>query len=482
MFQGTKTVKALNYEPLPFDVKRIRAVVLTHAHIDHCGLVPKLVNNGFNGPIYSTAATADLLSYVLPDSGYIQELEVDRLNRRNRQRGQAAVTPIYTRAEAERSLRRLRGVELNAWVPLIEGVRMRLWDAAHILGSASVELEAEGQRLLFSGDIGPGEKPFQGDPQAPADVDYVFVESTYGDRIRPRVTHAARRSQLKKEVLAALRRKGVLLIPAFAVERTQELLADLGSLMAEDGLPETSIFVDSPLASRATEVFTRHLATGSLHGRMVRFISDVEESRALSRLRGGAIILAGSGMCDAGRIRHHLKTHLPRPNATVLLVGYQAPGTLGRLLLEGKEMVRIQGEEVAVAAQIRQLDQYSGHADQDRLAAWIAARTPIRHQVFLIHGEDAARNALEARLLAGGMRNGVVRKPVMGETVRLTGKGARTVSVAARVASPEALQADWHNAYAEAALALRQALDAAPTEEARRRLIAGVRRAISRKV
>ena len=478
MFQGTKTVKELNYRPFPFDPRSIRSLLLTHAHIDHCGLVPKLVRAGFHGPIVCTQETADLLTYVLPDSGYIQELEVDQLNRRNRRRGREAVEPIYTREDAEASLRHVTPRGYGKWIDIALGIRARFWNAAHILGSASIELEvrdgaAEPITLLFSGDIGPGGKAFHGDPEGPNAVDYLFVESTYGDRTRPPRSPEERRAILAKEVKAALRAGGMILIPSFAIERTQELLVDLDELFRTGALPSIPIFVDSPLAIRATSVFGKYLRrNGNGNGRDpfqradLHFVDTVEQSKSLGRLRGGAIIMAGSGMCDAGRIRHHLKNNLSRADCTVLLTGYQAQGSLGRLLKDGAPVVRIQGDEIAVAARIRALDEYSGHADQPRLVGWVGARLPVRHEIFLVHGEDAARAAFQKKLIEVGIPRARVALPALGQSMRLSGKGARLLRVRAPIA-PQAAAFDWHNAYAETVIALRRQLEDLDSDAAR---------------
>ncbi|MGQ9367173.1 MBL fold metallo-hydrolase RNA specificity domain-containing protein [Azospirillum sp. A39] len=486
LFQGTKTVRELNYRDFPFAPADIAAVLLTHAHIDHSGLLPKLTRQGFRGPVHATAGTVDLLTYMLPDSGYIQETEVDRLNRRNRQRGRPAVEPIYTREDAERALRRLRPAAYDRWIEVLPGVRARFWQAGHILGSASVELEVAGGegdgrpvRLLFSGDVGPGGKVFHEDAEAPERPDWLVLETTYGDRRREEVDPEERQALLGAEVRAALARGGNLLIPAFAVERTQELLYDLGRLFDRGALPAVDVFLDSPLADAVTGVFERHLdglggnpfARPNLHR-----VQSVAESQKLNTLAGGAIILAASGMCDAGRIRHHLKNNLWRPEATVLLVGYQAPGTLGRMLEQGVPRVRIHGEEIAVRATVRSLDVYSGHADRDGLLAWVAARKGVGRGLFLVHGEPGAREAIRQALLARGWDEGLIRTPELDEAVDLA--GARPVA-APRAApprlAPEAVAADWHNAYAETLLALGQALRDAPDDAARARLLARVR-------
>ncbi len=490
MFQGTKTLKALNYADFPFDPAAIDALLLTHAHIDHAGLTPKLIRQGFTGPIYATEGTRALLSFMLPDSGYIQEQEVERLNRRNRQRGAAALTPIYTRADGAAAMAQCRTVDYERWTPVAPGLRARWWNAGHILGSASIEIEVETGdaaplRLLFSGDIGPDNKLFHPAPDAPSDVDYLLCESTYGGRAREAITPDERRARFGREVRAALADDGVLLIPAFAVERTQELLADLIALMNAGDIPQAQVFLDSPLAIRATEVFAEHARaledTGASrrafdHPRL-RFTETVEESKAIERVRSGAIIIAASGMCDAGRVRHHLKRLLSQPKATVLLVGYQAQGTLGALLAEGRRAVRIMGEDIAVRARIRQIDLYSGHADGDQLVAWARARLPVRRGLFLTHGESAALEAFAAALAGAGVAKDLIHIPALDETVDLLG-GGRRAAHAPRL-PPEAVgRLDWHNDLAQFSLDLRAALDAAPDAAAREALLARLRGAL----
>lgn len=487
MFQGTKTVKELNYGAFPFDPASIKTVLLTHAHIDHCGLLPKLVRMGFDGPIVCTPETADLLTYVLPDSGYIQELEVEQLNRRNRRRGRDAVEPIYTREDAEASLVHLTPRKYGVWIEIAAGIRARFWNAGHILGSCSVELEVRDKSeapltLLFSGDIGPGEKAFQAEPAAPSGVDYLFVESTYGDRVRRRLTAAERRTRLGKEIKAALRTGGMILIPSFAIERTQELLVDLDELFRSGELPATPVFVDSPLAIRATSVFGKYLARNG-NGRDpfqradLHYVESVEQSKGLARLHGGAIIMAGSGMCDAGRIRHHLKNYLSHSDTTVLLVGYQAQGSLGRLLRDGAPMVRIQGEEIAVSARIRVLDEYSGHADQTGLMNWVRDRVPIRREIFLIHGEEEARAGLSEKLVEVGFDERRILSPAMGQVMRLSNDGARTLKIRPRIPA-SAAASDWHNAYAQAVIDLRRQLENCKSDQERDRVLGNLREAL----
>ena len=487
LFQGPKTVKALNWRPFPFEPRAIDAAVLTHAHIDHSGLIPRLAKEGFRGPVHATAATVDLCRFMLPDSGFIQETEVERLNRRNAARGERAVSPIYTRADAEAALGRFRVAAYGQWLDLPGGMRARLWNAGHLLGSASVEVVLPGgAALLVSGDIGPGAKPFVEDAEAPHDPDWLVLESTYGDRERDDPTPAERRAMLRAEVEAALKTGGNLLIPAFAVERTQELLHDLDLLMERGMLPAMPVVIDSPLAAEATRAFRAHLtelpeetepAETFLSGPNIRVTASVEESKKLNQVAAGIIILAASGMADAGRIRHHLLNNLWRPQATVLFVGYQAPGTLGRLLVDRASEVSIMGQPVAVRARIRRLDVYSGHADRQRLLDWVAARRSVKRGVFLVHGEPEARESLAGALRARGL---TVVLPEMDASYALPARGAARPRGAAARLSPEAAHApfDWHNERAALLLELRRRVEEAGDDAARAALLHRVREAL----
>ena len=485
LFQGPKSVKELNYGPFPFDPQSVDFLLLTHAHIDHSGLVPKLCKHGFTGPIHATAPTVDLLAFMLPDSGHIQESEVERLNRRNRRRGKPEVTPIYTRADAEACLPQAQPQPYEAWIEPGPGVRARYWNAGHILGSASIEVQLTERggspplRMLFSGDLGPDEKVFHLEPDAPAGLDYLLCESTYGDRDRADATVAERRAVLGREINEALAAGGNLLIPAFAVERTQELLHDIGVLMARRQMPNAPVYLDSPLAQNATQVFIRHAAELEdidlderelFRNPNFRFVADVEESKAVNRIAAGAIIIAASGMCDAGRIRHHLRHNLWRPEATVLLVGYQAPGTLGQLLERGEPSVRLMGDEIAVKARIRKIDNYSAHADQKELVQWVVERLPVRSGIFLTHGEERAREVLREHLVAAGCAAEAIFLPKLDDGFALTVAAPALEAAAERVAADQ-LVADWHNDYAALLLQLRQTLDALPGDAERRRLL-----------
>lgn len=491
MFQGSKTIKELNYGEFPFDPAELDFVLVTHAHTDHAGLLPKLTKLGFAGPIYTTAGTRDLLAYMLPDSAYIQEMEVSRLNRRNRQRGRDEVEPMYTGEDVEVCLAQIRSIDYEHWLDL-GGVRARYWNAGHILGAASIELEVDDgetmERFLFSGDIGPENKLFHPDPEAPSGVDFLVCEATYGGRHREDAGPDERRAMLAREINNAMKAGGALVIPAFAVERTQELLLDIAHLLRHGDIPCVPVFLDSPLAIRVTSVFADHrdaledvrkghtpFEHSSFH-----FTETVDQSKAIARFSGNSIILAASGMCDAGRIRHHLKNHLWRPQSTVLLVGYQAEGTLGRLLEQGKKRVKIQGEEIEVRARIRTLDTYSGHADHDGVLAWIKERMPVRRALFLTHGNPESLEAMRQAVLEGGFPAKQLIVPELDDDYDLDGMGAkpkRTGKV--RRLPPEAVtRPDWHNELAELTLDLRARLDAASSDKERQKILSRLSEAL----
>ncbi len=494
MFQGPKTEKELNYRPFPFDPAGIDAVILTHAHIDHSGLLPKLVHEGFDGPIHATAATRDLAGVMLPDSAHIQAVEVTQLNRRKARWQDEPVEPIYDGADVERTMDLMVTHPYDRWFAVFPGMRARLWNAGHMLGSASLEVEValaghhQPMRLLFSGDIGPAAKLLHADPAAPSGVDYLVCEATYGDTDRPATSEEARRRLFRDEVRAAMHPDGALLIPSFAVERAQELIADLTLLMAEGELPPIPIYVDSPLALKATQVFAHHrreLQGGKRFGeglasQQLHFIQTVEQSKALDRLKGFHIVIAASGMCEAGRIRHRLKNWLWRDEATVLFVGYQAEGTLGRILLDGAHAVRIQGDAFAVRARIRSIDLYSGHADGTELTDWIRAREPIEHAVFLVHGEAPALAGLVARLETDYGTDRLI-SPVLDEGFELTPAGPKRLD---KTTSPPRLKPeqvatlDWHNDVSRLILDINDALKATADERARGVLIRKLRRAL----
>ncbi|MFK3888750.1 MBL fold metallo-hydrolase [Sphingomonas sp. NPDC079357] len=482
LFQGPRSLEALNFEPFAFVPARIDAVVLTHAHIDHSGLLPRLVANGYEGNIWCTAATGDLLAPMLADAGRIQEWAAERRNRRPDRRDQRPVDPIYTEADAVTAAMRGRAVALESWFEPAPGFRARLWNAGHILGSASVEVEVGGVRLLFSGDIGPEWKSLHPDPSAPAGFDHVFCESTYGDRGRATVTAEERRALLAAEVRDALDRGGNLVIPVFAVERTQELMLDLAVLLGRGALDRASVFVDSPLASRVTGVFRHHAAeledvdgTGAFDRADFHFTDAAIESMRLNDM-SGAVIMAASGMCEAGRIRHHLLHNLPREDSTILFVGFQAAGTLGRTILDGAGWVRLSGRDVAVRARVRRIDSYSAHADQGELLRWIEARRPIAGGLFLTHGEEGAIHALAE--LAKTAAPAVVA-PRIGETWSLPKGRKPALAGEGRADLGGVLSRDWQNDYADFAANLKGRLVAIGDDGRRREAIAAMGRVLA---
>jgi len=495
LFQGPKTLKELNYGAFPFVPSDLAAVLLTHAHIDHSGLIPKLTRAGFRGPVFATRGTIDLCSYMLPDAGSIQESEVAALNRRNAARGRPLVTPIYTQRDAITSLDAFRPIDYAAWVEIMPSMRARYWNAGHLLGSASIEIEFVGEglsgeplRVLVSGDLGPDAKLLESDPKAPTGLDYVICESTYGDEDRPPVTRESRRQHLAAEVRDAYAAGGALLIPAFAVERTQELIVDLVDLMERGDIPAAPIFLDSPLAIRATEVFRQHADSLEADLDVERLLrsphlhctASVEESKAIAMFTGFHIIVAASGMCDAGRIRHHLKRWLWHSKATVLLVGFQAQGTLGRFIADGAKAVRIQGEEIKVVARIRRLDEYSGHADGPELARWIAARRPIQRGVFLIHGEAPALAGLGERIAERTVPAAKVFAPLLDDIYELTTAAPTPLDVSRRRRlAPEAVtNLDWHNDMSKLILEINDAIETAADDRGRGVIIRRLRRAL----
>lgn len=480
MFQGSRTLETLNAESFSFNPRRVDAVVLTHAHIDHSGLLPRLVAEGFNGPIWCTQATADLLEYMLADAGRIQEGDTARRNRRRDRAGDEPFQPLYTEADALAAWGMCRPVVLKEWFEPAGGFRARLWNAGHILGAASIEIEAGGVRVMCSGDLGPENKAFEPDPEGPSGFDHVLCECTYGDRGREPVTLAGRRKLLEAEIRGALERGGNLVIPTFALERTQELLLDIVELLCAKAIPSVPVFIDSPLASQATGVFKRHSAElEDLNGPctfdhpQLHFVEGVQESIRLNSV-SGAIILAASGMCEGGRIRHHLIHNLHRRESTVLFVGYQATGTLGRVIQEGASRVRISGQDVMVRAAIRRIDSYSAHADQGELLDWIAARAPIHGSLFLVHGEAGALEAM--RELANARAHGTaVIVPQIGENWELpAGEPARRRKTG-RVEIAAVTGHDWQNSYAAFVTGLKRDLARIENEQARQEALKQMR-------
>lgn len=391
---------------LPFYAEQVDFVIVTHAHIDHSGRLPLLVKNGYRGKIYATGATCDLLSIMLRDSAHIQETDAVNDNRKGRRAGREPEEPIYTVGDAQETIGRLVRCTYGETVELCEGVRFRLTDAGHLLGSASVELWAEEngetRKIVFSGDIGNLNQPIIRDPQYIREADCVVMESTYGNREHdPIVNYIPQLAEVFDKTLAA---GGNVVIPSFAVGRTQELLYFIRE-MKERGLvksvPDFPVYIDSPLAAEATEIYAGDL-TGYADEDTIRVIREgfrplsfpnlnicesAEESRRLNEDSTPKVILSSSGMCEAGRIRHHLKHNLWRPECAVVFVGYQAEGTLGRMLADGARQVKLFGEEIAVRAQVYNFKALSGHADHRGLLRWIDSFSPRPQRVFVVHGE-----------------------------------------------------------------------------------------------
>lgn len=401
-----------NWEPSPIDPTSIDALLLTHAHLDHCGLIPKLVREGYRGPIYCTAPTLDLARLVLEDSARIQEEDAaykKRRHEREHRRGPHPELPLYTVDDAQRALDRFTVIDLETPLLLNNRVRVRYCEAGHILGSAMVEItildHGHTKRVLYSGDIGLWRKPLIHDPTVFDSADVVIMESTYGNRdheVPERVDE-----RLAEIVTATARRGGHVIIPTFAIDRAQELLYHFSNLLHQRRIPPMQVFLDSPMAVDATDVYVKHqrlldadTQTMLKSGRNpfefpgMKFVQTVQESRAINNVKMPSIIMAGAGMCTGGRIKHHLSQHLSQQESTVLFVGYQAVGTLGREILEGRSPVRIHGRMHQVRARIEKLNGLSAHADRSALLYWLKQfKTPPK-RVFLTHGEETASTAL----------------------------------------------------------------------------------------
>ncbi|MFA5663466.1 MBL fold metallo-hydrolase RNA specificity domain-containing protein [Castellaniella sp.] len=412
LFQGGREALTRNHRPFDFAPAGIDFVLLTHAHVDHSGLLPKLVRDGFRGPIHSTAATIDLLGVMLPDSAHIQETDAARNARRFGDR--RTRPPLYTLRDAQASLKLTRSIEYDQRFSPAEGIQCRFRDAGHIIGSAIIELwiteYGRTTKLVFSGDLGQPNRPIVRDPAVIDEADLLIMESTYGDRLHPPL------AETENEMVEVIQRTlfeqgGNVIIPAFAVGRTQQMLYLLHRLTCDGRLKNLKVFVDSPMATEATHLTYRHLDLFDEPTRelvqwracaadmpALYFTASVEESMALNQVRSGVIIISASGMCDAGRIRHHLRHNLARPECSVLIPGFQAEGTLGRRLVDGADQVRLFGETIPVRAAIRRIDGLSAHADQAALLNWAAAFKRAPAQTYVVHGEPAAGQALADQL------------------------------------------------------------------------------------
>lgn len=403
MFQGGKKLEERNRDVQSYRVKDLSFILLTHAHIDHSGLIPKVVKEGFRGKVVCTKATLDLCEVMLRDSGHIHEMETEWQNRKNERSCKKEATPLYSVEDAERSLEYFQTVGYDEVCSLGEGLKVRFQDAGHILGSAIIEVWVEDggreKKLVFSGDLGSSGQPIVRDPSWIEEGDVVWLESTYGNRRHKSKEETV--EELLKIIQEAIRHQAKVVIPAFAVERTQEVIYTIGQLIREGSIPSIPVYIDSPLAISATEIFkknsdcfdqeTRDLLSGGdnpFELAEIIYTRTAEESKAINEDSRSGIIIAASGMCDSGRIKHHLKHHLWRETSHIVFIGYQGEGTMGRRIVDGAKRVRLFGEEIAVKARIHTLGGFSAHADQKGLLEWLSHVNNPQLQVFVNHGEE----------------------------------------------------------------------------------------------
>ena len=408
LFQGMKELRLRNWSPMPVDPSKIDAVILTHAHLDHTGYIPRLVKQKFQGPVYCTPPTAELMGLLLPDSGHLQEEEAHYANRKGYSKHKPAL-PLYTKDEAERSLKFIRTVRYGKEFEVTKGIRARLIPSGHILGAAFVELAFEGKRLIISGDIGSYDRVVMDGPEPiPPGADYIMVESTYGGR---RQDHRPIAEQLREKIRPVLEGNGVVVIPAFAVGRTTLVLYHLRQLQDAGEIPDVPVFVDSPMATDAVQIYCKFgnehnlrvdllsdASKCSILARRTHFVKAVEESKKLNAMPGPAIIISASGMATGGRILHHLRNRMHDPKNLILLVGYQAVGTRGRALLDGVKALRMFGEEIPVLAKVSAINGLSAHGDADDIIRWLKTSKPKPERTFLVHGEAEGLKAMGQRV------------------------------------------------------------------------------------
>lgn len=401
LFQGLKTLRLKNWERFPVEPGRIRAVVLTHAHLDHSGYIPLLVKNGFSGPIYATPATLDLARILLLDSGYLQEEEARLANRMGYSKHDPAL-PLYTREDAERSLKYFVGVEPRKLAKIHDALEFEFIPSGHLLGAASVRLRWNGRSILFSGDVGRPADPIMPAPEASAGGDYLVIESTYGDRVHP-VSNPLR--ELKEIVDRTVNRGGTVLIPSFAVGRAQLILYFLKQLKDRGELKDIPIYLNSPMAQSVNHVFCKYAAQTRLSAEqahavcsVAQTVTTVEESKALNEMKDSRIIIAASGMATGGRVLHHLKALLPDSRNTIVFAGFQAAGTRGEALIHGANEIKIHGAMCPVRAEVVNLESLSAHADSRELTKWVERMKVNPQRVFITHGESAASEALRRHL------------------------------------------------------------------------------------
>jgi metallo-beta-lactamase family protein len=401
LFQGFKALRLRNWAPLPFEPLRIASVLLTHAHLDHSGALPLLVRNGFAGEVFCSRATLDLCQILLPDSGHLQEKDAEFANRHGFSKHKPAL-PLYTERDARKTLEFLRPLPFDQDYALKEGATARLRRAGHILGAASVQLDWNGRTIVFSGDLGRYDDATMVDPVEIERADYVVVESTYGNRLHPKVDPE---QALAEVVGSTIGRGGTVVIPAFAVGRTQSLLYYLERLKEAGRLANVPIFLDSPMAQDASEIFCRDFRDHKLPERVcrracgvARYIPSVEESKALTDNPVPKVIISASGMATGGRVLHHLKRYAPDPRNTILFAGFQAGGTRGAAMVAGAESIKIHGGYVPVRAEVKNLDMLSGHADADEILRWLREFKVAPRMTFITHGEPTASDTLRHRI------------------------------------------------------------------------------------
>ena len=413
MFQGGKEYEKRNWNLQPYQPKGLSYILLTHAHIDHSGLIPRLVKEGFRGKVVCTKATFDLCDVMLQDSGHIQEMEAEWQNRKGKRAGRGEAVPLYTMKDAEKCLRHFQTVNYDEKFQLADSVKVRFRDAGHILGSAMIEIwveeGGEENKLIFSGDLGNLEQPILRDPSIVEEGDVLWLESTYGNRLHKSREETAQ--ELLKIIQEAITHQAKVVIPAFAVERTQDIIYTLGQFIRKGSIPQIPIYIDSPLAISATEIYkrnsdcfdqeTKELLLGGenpLDIPGILYTQTTEESKAINEDPRPGIIIAASGMCDSGRILHHLKHHLWRKESHIIFIGYQAEGTVGRRIVDGAKTVRLFGEEIAVYAHIHTLGGFSAHADQKGLLDWVSHIRNPQLVVFVNHGEEKISMELSQRI------------------------------------------------------------------------------------
>ena len=442
MWQGKKEMEEENFNEFDFDPKQIDFMLLTHAHIDHSGRIPKLYNEGFRNKIYAHKATCDLCSLMLPDSGHIQEMESEWKNRKRQRKGEPERPPLYTAEEAARCLEIFEAVNYDEIIEIDENIHVRFNDAGHMLGSSIIELwvkeDGKEVKTVFTGDLGNNDIPLLDSPTMIEDADYLVMESTYGSRLHVRNDEKAK--IFLDVVSETLDKQGTVVIPSFAVGRTQEILYELNKIKENTDdedfkrkyktLMKAPVYVDSPLAISATEVFRENMdlfeedvqkeimsGDNPLEFPGLKFTMTTDESKALNEDPTPSIIISASGMCEVGRIKHHLKHNLWNPNSTILFVGYQAPGTLGYSIVNGAKTVKIFGEEIAVNARIEYIEGYSGHADQEWLMNFIYSFITKPKHIFLVHGEEESQDVLEKKIIDETEIS--VTTPEYGETYEL---------------------------------------------------------------